>query len=118
METFPAYARIRLEGFAENRESALLRSDMESGPPKQANIKSRVLVTRPVSLLFVTLADYQSFTAWYKTNINEGADWFTWTDPVSGTSKDARFAEGGLKASPVAGTLGYWLLHTSIETWG
>lgn len=118
METFPSYVAIRLEGFSEKRESALLRSDMESGPAKQARIKTTVLVTRPVRLIFRTKTDYLSFLSWFSTNINEGADWFTWTDPVSGSAKTARFAAGGLDAAPVAGTLGYWVVATSIETWG
>ncbi|HNC51254.1 MAG TPA: hypothetical protein PLO14_03295 [Accumulibacter sp.] len=118
METFPSTALIRLRGFAEKRESALLRSDMESGPPKQAKIKTAVLVTRPVELLFRTKGDYLSFVSWYAVNINEGADWFQWTDPVSGTVKTARFAQGGFDAAPVSSTSGDWKISTSIETWG
>lgn len=118
METFPAYVEIRHEGFSENRESALLRSDVESGPAKQARIKTAVLVTRPCQLRFLTKTDYLAFVAWYKTSINEGADWFTWPDPVSGLSVTARFADGGFKATPLAGTLGYWVIPVNIETWG
>ncbi len=118
METFPSYVKIRLEGFAEKRESALLRSETESGPPKQARIKSRVLVTRAVRLRLETKANYLAFVAWFSTNINEGADWFLWTDPVSGTVREARFSEGGLNAAPLAGTLGYWEISSTIETWG
>lgn len=118
MESFPAYAEIKFEGFSEKRESALLRSDMESGPPKQVRIKSRVLTDRPVKIRLSSLADYNAFVSWFSNAIHEGADWFSWTDPVSGTVKTARFSAGGFNAAPVAGTLGRWVVTTSIETWG
>lgn len=118
METFPSYVTIKRDGFSENRESALLRSEVESGPPKQVRIKTAVLVTRPCRLQFTSKTDYQSFVEWYKTNLNEGADWFTWVDPVSGSSLTARFAEGGFTAMPLAALPGYWTLDVRIETWG
>ena len=118
MEAWPAYAKIKFENFAENRDSGLMRTDMETGPAKQVRIKSLVMVTRPVKIRLESLVNYQAFVVWFSTNINEGADWFNWTDPVSGAVKIARFAEGGLKAQPLAGTLGYWEISQSLETWG
>lgn len=117
MPTLPAYAKILLAGFAEQRESALLRTEMESGPPKQAKVKSRVMVTRPATISIETKADYLSFVDWFAHDINEGAAWFDWTDPVSGTTRQARFVGGGLDATPVAG-LRHWMIKTKIETWG
>ena len=117
MATFPAYAKILASGFAEQRESALLRTEMESGPPKQAKIKSRVMVTRPVSILLQSRADYLSFVDWFAEDLNEGSDWFDFTDPVTHTVKQARFVGGGLEASPEAG-LTLWTINTKIETWG
>lgn len=118
METFPSYVKIGMEGYNEKRESALLRSDMESGPTKQAKIKSAVLVTRHAKLLFRTNAEYQSFINWFSVNINEGADWFTWTDPTSLTVKQARFVSGGLDAAPLGNASGPWTASANIETWG
>ena len=117
MAKFPAYAKILASGFAEQRESALLRTEMESGPPKQAKIKSRVMVTRPVSILLQSRADYLSFVDWFADDLNEGSDWFDFTDPVTHTVKQARFVGGGLEASPEAG-LTLWTINTKIETWG
>ena len=117
MATFPAYAKILAAGFAEQRESALLRTEMESGPPKQAKIKSRVMVVRPVSILLQSRADYMSFVEWFSETLNEGANWFDFTDPVTNTVKQARFVGGGLEASPQAG-LTLWTIDTKIETWG
>lgn len=117
MATFPAYAKILQTGFAEQRESALLRTEMEDGPPKQARIKSRVMVTRPVTIQLQTKTDYQNFIAWFSTTINEGADWFDWTDPVSNTVKSTRFVSGTLEATP-AGGLRVWNIQAQLETWG
>lgn len=119
MATLPTYAKLFLAGYKEKRESALIRTEMESGPPKQAKIRSRVMVTRSVSIQFNTLSDYQSFVSWFSTTINEGADWFTFTDPVSGLSSTGRFVCNGFDASPMAAVSGAWVINgLSIETWG
>lgn len=118
MDTFPAYAKLLFDGYAEQRESALLRTEMESGPPKQARIKTRVMVTRPVSIWLQSKADYLSFVAWFSDTLDEGAGWFDFADPVSGTTRQARFAGGGLDAQPVQASLTDWTVKAKIETWG
>ena len=55
MATWPSYAGIRHEGFAEQRESALMRTEMESGPPRQTKVRSRVLVTDFDQVMMVAL---------------------------------------------------------------
>lgn len=96
-----------------------MRTEMESGPPRQTKVRSRVLVTRQVVIDIDSGANYALFKTWYGTTINEGADWFTWTDPVDGVSKSARFAGGGFSASPVSRNVAaHWLVRASIETWG
>lgn len=117
MASLPSYAEILLPKYSEERMPALLRSEMESGPPKQAKIRSTVMVKRSVTFLIRSLADYRSFQTWFSVTINEGADWFTWTDPVSGTTKNARFVGGGYKAIP-QGSLARWHVQAQIETWG
>lgn len=118
MATLPASAKILFDGFTEQRESALMRTEMESGPPRQTKVRSRVMVRRSVSILFSSKADYQSFMTWYANDINEGASWFDMTDPVSGLTINARFVNGGLAASPVNNGLTRWTVKTQIETWG
>ena len=117
MASLPSYVRILLAGFAEQRQSALLRSDMESGPPKQAKVRSRVMVERSATLLFDSKADYLAFVEWFKTDLAEGALWFDFADPVSGTLKSARFVGGGLDAEPLD-SIRAWTIKTRIETWG
>jgi hypothetical protein len=122
MASFPTYARVLLAGFGEAAEPGVLRTQMESGPPKQLKVKSRVMVTREVSLHFVSKADYAAFLVFVRTTLHMGADWFTWTDPVDGASKSARLVEGRLgEARPIAGLPGVatsgWVVPCSIETW-
>jgi hypothetical protein len=117
MATFPSYAKILREGFAEQRESALLRTEMESGPPRQTKIKSRVMITRPVKIYLDNKADYLSFETWFAVTINEGADWFDWLDPVSGTTKSVRFV-GSMTAAPLSALDGPWAVAgLSLEGW-
>ncbi len=116
MAALPAYVEILLDGYSEQRGSALLRTEMEDGPPKQARIRSRVLVTRPATLRVTSRVNYLSLVAWYSETLNEGADWFDFADPVSGTTKAARFVGGGFDATPQSG-LETWFIKTQIETW-
>ncbi|MFZ4537814.1 hypothetical protein [Propionivibrio sp.] len=117
MATFPSYASLLVDGFSVQRESALLRTEMESGPPKQAKVKSRVMVTRQVTIRLRSKGDYQSFVTWFAVTLNEGAAWFSLVDPVSGATVQARFAGNGLEASPQPG-LESWTIKSKIETWG
>jgi len=118
MSVFPSYAELLISGYGEKRESVLLRTEMESGPPKQARIKSRVMVERAVAIRLMSLADYQAFVAWFALDLDEGAGWFDFNDPVSGVSKPARFVGGGLEATPTTARLNGWTINAKIETWG
>ena len=117
METLPSYVKVMLGSFGEERESGVLRTPMESGPPKQLKVKSRVLVSRPVVLRVESKTNYLALIAWFETNINLGADWFTWSDPVSGTSKSARFVSKLDAARPTAALGGGWEIGATLETW-
>ena len=113
----PSYVKVLRDGFAEQRESALLRTELESGPPRQAKVKSRVMVTRPVKLMLSSRADFASFKTWYASTINEGADWFTWYDPVTASTLTVRFVSGGFDATPLGSVDGAWVISAQIENW-
>lgn len=117
MATFPSYADILIDSYSVNRESALLRSEMESGPPKQAKIKSRVMITHNVQIYIATKANYLSFQTWFSNDISEGADWFDFTDPISGSTIQARFVGGELTASPLSAKLEQWKISAKLESW-
>lgn len=117
MATFPSYARLLVAGYSEARESALQRSEFESGPARQARVKSRVMVRRSATVNLESLADYHAFIAWFSTDLDEGAGWFDYTDPVRGTTVQARIVAGDLTATPEPG-LQDWTIPVVIETWG
>lgn len=118
MPSFPGFAKIELGGFGERRASALLRTEMESGPPKQVRVNSRVMVTRQCTIWCDSKADYLAFVTWFRVDLQEGALWFEWTDPVDGVVKLARFVGEGLPAEALNAAFGFWRMVLKIETWG
>lgn len=116
---FPhAYALILFEGYGETRDPAVARSPNEAGPPNQRKTKSRVLTTRPAKILLRSKADYQAFLTWYSATINEGADWFDFTDPRDNVVKTARIrADQPLEAKALRKQLDRWIIPLAIETW-
>lgn len=117
MAAFPNYAKILYSGYQKTRESALMRTDMESGPPKQARIKSNVMEVHSVKIYLASRADFQSFESWYADDISDGASWFDFTDPISNTTKQARFREGGYMAQPMTAEMEDWEISAKIEIW-
>lgn len=118
MASFPTYAKILFDGYSQKRDSALIRTEMESGPPRQAKIVSRVMVTRAAKIYLSSKTDFQNFESWYKTTINEGSDWFDFVDPVSGSTILARFVGGGYQAQPMSAAMQNWQISANIESWG
>ena len=118
MATLPSYAKIVFSDYAQKRESALLRTEMETGPPRQVKIRSRPMVTRSVKFFIKTLANFQAFEAWYKDDLVEGSSWFNFTDPVSHATIQARFVGGGYTAKPVTPLMEAWEIAVNIESWG
>lgn len=116
MASWPSYARILRDGYAENPETAVQRSDMETGPAKQVMLKSKVLVQRPVTVLISSAANYSSWLTWFQSTISRGADWFDWTDPRTVTTKQARIV-GGTYTAEHAALLSAWKLRMTLETW-
>lgn len=116
--TLPAYARLMFDGYQQKRESAILRTDMESGPPRQAKIRSRVMLTRTVKIVIESLDNFKLFETWFKNDIQYGADFFNMKDPVTKLTIEARFVGGEYVAKPLTGTLNIWEIDASIESWG
>lgn len=117
MATLPSYVDILYSGYSQKRESALLRSEMEYGPPKQAKIKSLVMITRAAKLYIASNANFQLFEAWYRNDLNEGVSWFSMTDPVTKASVTARFVGGGYTATPMTPDMENWEVSVQIESW-
>ena len=117
METFPTYAEVQVDGFMQQRASAVQRTQMSSGPPKQLKAQSRVMVTRPLTCVLYSASDFSNFITWFQTNINYGADWFNWTDPVDNVTKSARIVGGLDTEEPIVPPLVEWRVRFKLETW-
>lgn len=117
MATFPTAAKLLHDPYRVSREPAVQRTDMESGPPKQAKLRSRVMVTREVRYALDSIADYNAFIAWFNTDIARGAAWFDWPDPIDDSVKQARIVGGVIEEEQPNKTLDVWLLKFRIETW-
>ncbi len=98
MATFPSYVGIRWSDTAEQPASVVLRSEMERGVPKQRRMASDTMVTVPVTLYFRTQANATDFETWVYSQIGGGTDFFTWTNPRTGTNVQARIVGGNLGA--------------------
>ena len=117
MATLPSYVRVLAAGYEEQRgKGGVVRSSMESGPAKQRRVQSRLLVTRPMTLLIETVVNYLAWIAWVKTDLQSGNDWFSWIDPVDGVGKQARIINGQYSARPIKGKAA-WIVSLQLETW-
>lgn len=117
MPSFPSNGELLLP-YGETPESAVLRTEMESGPAKQAMVRTRQSIGRPVSYRFSS-ANYIAFKTWYRDDIKRGALWFDWRDPLNDKLKQARMVGGVYEAQaydPGQGPLSYDVTF-QIETW-
>jgi hypothetical protein len=98
MAALPAYVKYEWRPLAITPDTALVRSQMERGIPKQRRITSDVMETMLLTMHFDTAADATSFEAWFYTTINAGADWFDLVHPRTGATEQVRSMEGKLGA--------------------
>jgi len=114
---FPTYGKNLLAAYREQPAPLMRRTDMESGPSKQARIARRRLVPRSCSYQY-TQAEYAQFKAWVDS---EGAvNWFDWIDPFDGSTKQARLQLGQYEARPVSAGAGRtldWIVTLTLETY-
>lgn len=113
------YGKLLLRDYGEKPQTALLRTDMESGPPKQARVRSKQLVQRPV-IIDYSNAEYATFKTWFSGTLSYGANWFFWTDPRDGVSKQVRIVNGDYEAKSYVTSEGdglRWEVSLALESW-
>ena len=115
--TFPSYAKILFNGYSQKRESALMRTDMDAGPPKQVKVRSKPMIVHGATVMLASKNDFLMFQNWYINDINEGASWFLFTDPVTKAVIQGRIRDGGYTATPT-GSMDNWQVQLQIEVWG
>ncbi len=114
MATFPTGGKITFSGFKRKRMSNVIRSDMESGPAKQALRSSQDYIRFPVTYLF-TEAEYDTFDAWVKNTIFS-VGWFSWVEPKDGATLQARIVNGDISdATPINPNMANWIVKFEIE---
>ena len=117
MPSLPSYVTVSFDGFSVKQDSALLRSEMESGPPKQAKIKSRVMIVSEVTFILSSRVNYQYFMTWFNTTLQYGSLWFDWVNPISEQTEQVRIKGGDISATPVNSTFTHWNIKASLESW-
>ena len=117
---FPTYGRLQLGPFTKNPQTAVRRTEMETGPAKQAKIKSRVMKQRSISMRYSN-TEFNNFESWFvSADCNYGASWFDWVDPFDGTTKQTRIVGGEYQAAPQyagEGSEPEWLVTMTFEIW-
>lgn len=117
MQEFPQYVYLLADGYSEKTDGAVNRTEMESGPAKQASRSSRMMVPRQVIGQIRSRADKISWEEWFKS-IGLGADWFAWVDPIDGVRKAARIRGGEVEKKLEAPGGNLWRISFTLETWG
>lgn len=118
MATLPAYVKIMLDQYSEQKESGIIRTQFEAGPPRQARFKSRTLKTRSCQLYIDGNANFQAFEAWFANDLEQGALFFDFTDPLTGQTNQGRFVGGLYSAAPLSVPPDRWFVSCQIESWG
>ena len=95
MATLPSYVTILFDGFTEDFDPSVLRTEMERGVPKQRVINSKVLAEINCRIMFESKADAASFEAWYFDTIKR-IGWFDMEHPRTGVTISARFKGGNI----------------------
>jgi hypothetical protein len=115
MAAFPSYACVMLEGYSEMADYLVLRSEMDNSIAKQRPRRSIPVVMCSVRIRVKNKTDKIAFDAWFKNDIFGGTGWFSYTDPITNTSKQARFVGGKLTwTSPGVA----WFGEAELETLG
>jgi len=116
MATFPDYAKIIVEGYGEEADHGVLRTEMDGGLAKQRPRWSKPIVTRDATIAVFSDADKASFDNWIDNDLNGGTGWFNFTVPRSTRIVQARIVGGKYKWGEPIGSA--WKATCQIETLG
>jgi len=112
-DIFPP-GKLLKNGFKRQRIPNVIRSDMESGPAKQALRSTRNYLRFPVEYYF-TKAEYEFFDIWVKDTINTIGT-FDWIEPLNSTTVRAKIIGGDISdATPINPQLSHWVVKFIIE---
>lgn len=90
MAALPGYVTFLFDGYGEEFDPSIERTEMERGVPKQRVLNSHVMQEISARLLFKSKADAASFESWYFDTIKR-VGWFDVTHPRVGGTVSMRF---------------------------
>lgn len=115
MATWPSYAKILLAGYSEESDYGVIRTEMDGGLAKQRARWTKAIVTREAQIKVDSASQKASFSDWMRVDLNGGAGWFDFRDPLDGVTKQARIVSGKVTwTSP--GVI--WVGQCKLETIG
>lgn len=114
MATLPSYVIPIAEGYGEENMPAVLRTEMESGPPKQAMVGGISMWQMTPTFYITTSANLAAFKTWVRVTLRNGADWFDYADPVAGATVLARIVGGKIRIAPVGAGVA-WKVYCQLE---
>lgn len=95
MATLPDYVEVAVDGWGEEPDPAVERTEMERGPAKETVLNSVLVNETTATLLFKSKADALSFRTWWNDTIGR-IGWFDMTHPISGETISAHFKGGAI----------------------
>lgn len=95
MAALPSYVLVLLDGYSEQFDPGIVKSEMDRGLAKMRVGQSRVVVSVPASLVFETAADADAFESWYFDTVRR-IGFFDWRDPRTGAMRSVRFKDGDI----------------------
>lgn len=95
MAAFPSYIEIMFDGYAEEFDPEIERTEMERGPAKQAIRNTHVQQKLKATLLFKSAADVAAFEAWYFDTIQR-IGYFELVHPRTKVTVSARFENASI----------------------
>lgn len=118
--TFPSYAQLVLDGYAERAGGGVQRDEMDDGFVHQGPTDSLSRYERPLTY---RLADVflpgakDEFERWRRHDLRNGALHFDWLDPVDGQRRRIRIVGGEVEYKPLTSLFDDWLATFTIEYW-
>nr|WP_232536107.1 hypothetical protein [Comamonas testosteroni] len=115
MAVLPSYVIVLLDGYSEEFDAGVIKSEMERGLSKYRVGQSRVVKTVAVNLAFESAGDANSFEAWYFDDIKR-IGWFDFLDPRTNEQRSVRFKDGALgQLQPLSGGFGVSRRSATLE---
>lgn len=116
MVEFPSYATILIDGYNEEADFGVLRTDMDSGIGKQRPRFSMPIITRNVTIMVCSDTHKERFDDWFDDDLNGGTGWFKLLLPRPERIVQARIIDGKFTWS--APQLQSWTGTCKLETLG